>query len=88
MNKPHVHADMICEWARTGKQVQIKNHDKNIWEDCEPTWFHAASYRLKPEIKRYRVALFADGPMAATTEDIEVCHNFIRWLTYWVEYEV
>ena len=86
MNKPHIHADMIIEWARTGKKVQTLFCGR--WEDCEPGWNPRLEYRFKPETKRYRVALFDGGPMAATTEDLEDCHDFIRWLTDWIEYDV
>ena len=87
MNKPHVHADLIYEWARTGKKVQVKYNGE--WVNAlTPAWDPKLQYRFKPEVKRYRVALFEDGPMAATTEDIEDCNKFIRWLTDWVEYEV
>lgn len=91
-NKPHVHADMIIEWARTGKKVQAYACEE--WVDTDaPHWLPGRKYRFKPETKRYRVA-FMSGERTSTVDNeeqeraFEKLGNFVRWLTDWVEYEV
>ena len=91
----HKHADMIIEWAKTGKSVQFYND--NEWEDIDkPAWIDTLEYRFKPEVLRYKRYIFnvgrgnelgviipSDMPMQ---EDNEV---FVKWIdTEWQEVEV
>lgn len=91
MNKPHVHEDLIIEWARTWKKVQV--YDCGEWVDTDmPNWHPDRQYRFKPEVKRYRVALMS-GERTSTVDSeeqeraFERMEHFRRWLTDWIEYE-
>lgn len=49
-NPPHVHEDLIIEWAR-GATIQRYSNPLKRWVDCEdnkPSWSPDAKYRVKP----------------------------------------
>jgi hypothetical protein len=47
---PHPHADMIIEWARTGREVYYYHEGMGIWElDDEPTWSQRIKYSFNPD---------------------------------------
>lgn len=56
MRKPHVHAALICEWAR-GAVIEAKLGGN--WQVVSsPTWDECREYRIKPEpsdLERYGV---------------------------------
>lgn len=90
--KPHVHAELIKAWA-DGAEIQVKFYGDEAWVDTlYPFWCVDHKYRVKPEPKKYRVALFKSGELGTTnskeTEDYWESHkNFSRWLTDWTPYE-
>lgn len=95
MGQRHKHADVIIEWAE-GKDVQIWDDvAKRWWVVMNPSFYEDREYRIKPPNKKYRVALFNAGTEGytltadnqETSNDYEGMHDFVRWLTDWVEYE-
>lgn len=93
----HIHDEVIRAWL-DGKTVQI--HYDNNWHDIPsdiqlPNFHTTTKYRIKPEAKKYRVALMMYGPtlrMAwyhkdAVTECVENDSSFVRWLSDWIDYE-
>ena len=98
MGQRHKHADVIIAWAE-GKDVQVWDFTQNKWGDVtteSPTWCECWKYRIKPPVKKYRVALFRAGdeePQAVvvnsqvTAGNFESRSYFVRWLTDWIEYE-
>jgi len=44
-NKPHIHCDLIKQWA-DGVQIQYNDPDQG-WEDCDPEWDVNTEYRVK-----------------------------------------
>ena len=96
----HKHADMIIEWAETGKPVQYKHEDSDHWLDCHrpPEWNEEFQYRFKPEVVKYRAALFSNAAGRYYTytvedekeaRDIENQACFVKWIdTEWQEVEV
>lgn len=94
MNQRHKHADVLIALAE-GKDVQVWNAGSKCW--CSTTSisdFAGIKYRIKPPVKKYRVALFKDPDYYTSTADMqedaafyESCSVFVRWLTDWIEYE-
>lgn len=98
MGTPHKHAEFIKAWA-DGETIQYFNLAKQEWVDCaynRPIWNSEDSYRIKPEKKWYRVALYrgTDSNWATcansepTEKEMEKQLSFVRWLTDRVEYDV
>ena len=98
MPKPHKHAELIKKWA-DGAVIQYRVSGLFVWTDTtEPKWRTDNEYRVKPETKKYRVALFKwspeNQPSVSVTDNKERektwenLSTFVRWLTDWVEYEV
>jgi len=95
MNKPHKHCEVIKAWA-DGAEIQYR--EKGGWMKCNsPQWFEETEYRVKPPTIRYRVALlrYDDGRVTTCNAETEVqekslreWHEFVRWLTDWIEVEV
>jgi len=92
----HKHYECIVAWAE-GKQIQVQYRDGS-WHDLakgSPTW-HEEAYRIKPNLKKLRVALFEDNGATWTThctndggaKSVEKTFFFSRWLTDWIEYEI
>lgn len=83
-----------------GKTVQIKTvrDMETVWQDVSPTdWIRlgtcsSACFRIKPDAKWYRVALFKAGPAIIGDKEEQEGQwpnfpNFVRWLTDRIEYE-
>lgn len=97
MNKPHKHCELIKAWA-DGAEIQFFNYFTSSWKDLnEPIWSDENEYRIKPQTIRYRVALlrYDDGRVMTCNVETEVqekslreWHEFVRWLTDWIEVEV
>lgn len=98
--KPHKHAEVIKAWA-DGAIIQFRPQGtKWAWENCcnnNPNWLNNYEYRVKPQTQKYRVGLFRINESHKTTclfqqeasaQEAEKYHNFIKWLTDWIEYEV
>jgi hypothetical protein len=97
MTQRHKHYGAIVAFAE-GKQIQYRRAG-GLWKDTgQPGFYTHYEYRVKPEVLRYRVALFA-GPSrenpwtaVAQSEDLaqkwEKSISFVRWLTDWQEVEV
>ena len=91
MKQPHKHRDLIIAWAN-GEEIQAKSH--NVWQYIQsPSWLNDIEYRIKPEVIRYRVALFKDGSTVTADNNLEVKEYetdrlFKKWLTDWIEVEV
>jgi len=89
MKTPHKHAEIIKAWA-DGQDVQINLGDG--WEDINyPNWYAQFDYRVKPEPKKYRVALVnmsdnIEYPLIVLSDRINSYTGFIKWLTE--EFEV
>jgi hypothetical protein len=97
MKQLHKHRDLIIAWAN-GEEIQIKRCD-STWADITyPTWDFNVEYRIKPEVIRYRLALFdyqnTEWKSIAITQVNELeriwelTPNFVKWLTDWTEVEV
>jgi len=93
MKQPHKHKDLIIAWANdTSLKIECNGH-LNIWTDCDsPSWHEDVEYRIKPEVIRYRVALFDIGTCSCDSKeemnDFEKLPSFKKWLTDWIEVEV
>lgn len=64
----HKHADLMIEFAETGRPVQYRFASigdwKGVtgWEDIEhPSWIPELEYRFKPEVVRYKRYLYHQG---------------------------
>ena len=98
MDKKHVHYDMIEEWARTGKEVQMFDPATQKWVCCDPCWNPNVQYRFKPDTLKYKryIARSSDGKLRVFNAHPNTefnCQsgrlNFIRWIdTEWQEAEV
>lgn len=90
--KPHVHAELIKKWA-DGVEIQFYSSEFNKWADVGryPAWDKDIQYRVKPESKKYRVALVNGFPGCVHFPEREKAwensRGFQRWLTDWVEYD-
>jgi hypothetical protein len=94
MKKPHKHRDLIIAWAN-GEIIELKN--KYGWDYVDdPSWHEDVEYRIKPEVIRYRVAIFKSTEaiwcaVAHNEKQIEYFEEtsfFKKWLTDWIEVEV
>jgi hypothetical protein len=48
--QPHPHADMIIEWARTGRQVFEYDNKLDCWISLiNPSWDHETRYSFNPD---------------------------------------
>lgn len=98
--EPHPHAEMIIEWARTGRPVYFFDTASGEWLPVKkPDWDENTRYSFDPpkEKIKYRVALFRDEAGThytnhTNTEDgenlIQNNGHFVRWLGDWQEVEV
>ena len=95
MTQRHKHADVIIAWAE-GAEIERRDTPTENWIPAPtPGWYEDCEYRVKPPVKKYRVALFKDctegytstADTQETGNDYEVMHHFVRWLTDWIEYE-
>jgi len=97
MTTPHVHATLIKAWA-DGAKIQFRRNPMDTWqdiEDCKIGWYPECYYRIKPEKKWFRVALFnsCTGKYTTSThyldKELSWPHlpEFIKWLTPRIEYE-
>ncbi len=94
---PHVHKDLIIAWAN-GAQIQCYSGIKETWLNLtNPTWHEDAVYRIKPVIKKCRVALFksvndsgtpkwAFAVQEAFFNVMETNPHFIKWISPVIEY--
>lgn len=98
MNKPHKHCELIKAWA-DGAEIQVKDPNTDKWSPLReyPIWYEDMKYRIKPQTIRYRVALlrYDGGRVMTCNAETEVqekslreWHEFVRWLTDWIEVEV
>jgi hypothetical protein len=88
---------VIKAWA-DGAKIQYKDYT-NVWQDCSnsPIWSDDIDYRVKPEIKEFRLAkmraesgsecinLYFDRENEKAVESKPI---FVNWLTGWQEVEV
>lgn len=95
MGTPHKHAKVIKAWADGAKiQYYFRGGFQQEWRNTMyPDWNDPyVEYRVKPETKKYRVALFNSGVYVTESQDVanrwEHNQHFKRWLSDWVEYEV
>ena len=90
-NKPRKHAEVIKAWA-DGADIQFRVRDVSDWkDDPRPSWVPSLEYRVKPEMRKFRVALLDRGDVVAIDNhatEAEGWNSFVRWLTDWQEYEV
>ena len=88
----HKHYDVIEEWARTGKPVQVRYRGSDEWICCEdPNWFLYHEYRIKPEVIRYKRFISDEGKVGVFNEGDEplICVFIKKWIdTEWLEVEV
>lgn len=90
----------ILTAMKEGKQIQVEQYE-NVWRDLTdedfPNFKYVRYYRIKPEVKKYRVGLMdfdiedrllivARSESDAT--ELESDPDFVKWLTDWTEYEV
>lgn len=101
MLRPRKHADLIKAWA-DGHTIQYYFPMSKEWRDINtddtgpgPAWLEHTDYRLKPDIKKYRLAEFrsiSGNTFVSVFEKQERARSaektpaFIRWLTEWIEY--
>jgi len=90
----HKHYECIVAWAE-GKKIQNKD-ELGEWIDTEnPRWFRNTEYRIKPNTKKFRVALNRENnhiwTIHCTTDEgaamVESNTYFHKWITDWIEYE-
>lgn len=93
----HEHADVMVAYANNKDlKIQYFSTTDNMWRDADtPTFNKDLEYRIKPEIKRYRVALMKiESTYYTSTQDEGMSFNpemspqFVCWRTDWIEYEV
>lgn len=97
MGQPHPYADVIKAWA-DGAVVQFEDNGRWYdwryeWSEYAPTFLVDFCWRVKPEPKRFRVALYEDNELVCVKNECEAMEKeqntfFLRWLTDWIEYEV
>jgi hypothetical protein len=91
------HCELIKKWA-DGAAIQFCHEGDHVWFDLEhPTWNDGCDYRVKPEIKEFRLAkmraesgsecinLYFDRENEKAVERKPI---FVKWLTDWQEVEV
>lgn len=102
--KKHPNYEFIVAFAE-GKQLQWR-HNSSMWIDfgadadpgpwCTPDWRNI-EWRIKPETRWYRVALFKAGDNELWTNTVSSAEDenharasdtFVRWLTNRIEYTV
>lgn len=93
----HEHADLMVAYANnTDLKIQYFSTTDNMWRDIQkPSFVAHMKYRIKPKIKRYRVALMkVESTYYTSTQDEGMSFNpemspqFVCWRTDWIEYEV
>jgi len=91
----HKHYECIVAWAE-GKQIQRYSNVFLNWFECAfPEWELDAEYRIKPNTKKFRVALNKENDyiwtIHCTTDEgaamVESNTYFHKWITDWIEYE-
>jgi len=93
----HKHYECIVAWAE-GKKIQFRDSHDNTWKDVTasvPPWNIKTEYRVGPNTKKFRVALYKDGAHTWTVHcideerinNIESNPYFYKWITDWIEYE-
>jgi len=95
MEQPHKHSELLHKFA-DNKDLKFEwLNPNNEWTDVfgSPSWNEFTEYRIKPEVVRYRVALFKDGSTVTADNNLEVKEYetdrlFKKWLTDWIEVEV
>ncbi|MDD3644366.1 MAG: hypothetical protein PHR19_02440 [Bacteroidales bacterium] len=97
MKRPHKHRDLIIAWANDTSLKFEYLHNGNWVNVCGcPAFNIMYEYRIKPEVIRYRVALFQsiENKYLLFTQETVNEHtirqdkDFIKWLTDWIEVEV
>lgn len=99
MKKRHKHADIIIAWSE-GAEIEYRKDPDRPWVPLpsQTNWYtyEGVEYRIKPPVKKYRVALFntsSGGVLTFVANDeeqersYEAMYRFVRWLTDWIEYE-
>jgi len=89
----HPHAELIHAWA-DGAKIEFQDMDDSRWYPVAknaPSWGEGTKYRIAPEPKKYRVALFTENTVATANslvmaDEWEKSADFLRWLTPWTEY--
>lgn len=95
MKTPHKHAEVIRAYA-DGSTIQYKYKADQVWVDTtNPSFLEVNEYRVKPEPKKYRVALvksegFKPYPLIILIKEGEPLFptytSLVGWLTE--EFEV
>lgn len=82
--KAHKHAELIKEWADSGKQVQRYVFQDDCWLDCidnRPAWKDNEYYRFKPETKIYEYRRYIlDDEIKVL--DRSKCHEDANYLLF------
>jgi hypothetical protein len=94
MKQPHKHRDLIIAWAN-GEEIQV-NNGNNTWDNLQnPSWYEDTEYRIKPEVIKYRNALYKSANCYYVIAEKESTGSvylgsgvFIKYLTDWIEVEV
>lgn len=86
----HKHADMIVEWAETGKEVQEYNEVLGKWKyTTTPIWSEYVTYRFKPKMIKYKKAFIRDrdgkinvSSVSSQTDYTWLCRHpsFVEWI--------
>ncbi len=98
MNIDYNHIFEILNAMKEGRQIQVEQYE-NVWCDLKdgdfPSFKYANFYRIKPEVKKYRVGLIDPKtapifPLIIKDEEsakrLEQASGFVRWSTNWIEY--
>jgi hypothetical protein len=66
MNKPHIHAELIKQWA-DGVEIMRKSFADGLWhEDPYPSWREDVVYRAKPQPVEGWVNVYPSGGFGNT----------------------
>jgi hypothetical protein len=96
--KARKHAELIHKWADDDSLfIEFKITNTGEWAIANhPAWEDETEYRIKPEVLRYRVALFEQDNRCWSCSfdtdkecfDVEKMKFFVKWVSDWIEVEV
>lgn len=92
----HIHADIIIEWAETGKELQYRSdigwidiEGSHLYVNGEPLFINQVEYRFKPEVIKYKRYLCRVSPsyktlirihMIDSIAKVDSSDGFIEWI--------
>lgn len=84
----HKHADLIIEWANTGKPLQYWYDIMDKWKDVKdtPLWSEEVVYRFKPEVIEYRRFLSHNNEIIIVYAH-ENTASFLPLVKRWIDIE-